>query len=137
MSISLILSLTTLALLLATAACGLAIAVLERKRTVPPVVERVFVGLAGSGSAVLVCSVVLLHPATGGAGATNLALPSITAPAMAAEVEAADVEEMERRGCVPLGVSAAYDRVESRFEGYGAQGVSSHEVSVFRPSGSR
>ena len=131
MSISLILSLTTLALLLATAGCGLAIALLERKRAVPPFVERVFIGLAGAGSSVLVCSVVLLHPVTGG-GQTGLVLPSITATAMAAEVNPAGLP-----ACVPLGGSAAYDRVQSRFEGFGAQGVSSHEVSVFRPSGSR
>ncbi|SDG49577.1 hypothetical protein [Thalassobaculum salexigens] len=132
MSISLILSLVTLALLLATAGCGVAIAVLERKGAVPESVERVFMGLAGSGSAVLVCSVVLIHPATGGDTAYQVALPAVAGIAMAAEIDAS-----ERPACVPLVDGPAYDRAQARFEGDGAQGESGHEVSVFRSPGSR
>lgn len=137
MSISLILSLTTLALLLATAGCGVAIAVLERKSTVPPVVERVFMGLAGSGSAVLVCSVLLLHPVTGGDAAYRVALPSVTGIAMAAEFEGAEFEGADFPACVSLGDGPAYDRAEARFEGDGAQGESGHEIFVFRSPGPR
>ena len=131
MSISLILSLITLALLLATAGCGVAIAVMERKSAVPETVERVFMGLAGSGSAVLVCSVVLIHPATGG-DPRRLALPSVTSVAMAAEIDATATP-----ACVSLDDRPAYDRVQARFEGDGAQGESGHEVSVFRSSDAR
>lgn len=132
MSISLILSLTSLALLLATAGCGVAIAVVERKSTVPPAVERIFMSLAGSGSAVLVCSVILLHPVTGGDVAHRLTLPSVTSIAMASEIDADEVP-----ACVPLGGTAAYDRVQARSQGRGTQGETGHEVSVFRSPAAR
>ncbi|WPZ34294.1 hypothetical protein T8K17_24065 [Thalassobaculum sp. OXR-137] len=132
MSISLILSLTTLSLLLATAGCGIAIAVLERKSAVPPVVEQVFMGLAAAGSTALVSCVVLLHPVTGGTPVARFALPSVTSIAMASEVEAGDLP-----ACVPLEEGAAYDPGQARFEGRGAEGDSGHEVSVFRSPGPR
>lgn len=132
MSISLILSLITLALLLATAGCGLAIAVLERKNTVPDSVERIFMGLAGCGSAVLVCSVALIHPVTGGDAAYRVSLAAVTGIAMAAEFDVS-----ETSACVSLGDGPAYDPAQARFEGNGAQGESGHEVSVFRSPGPR
>lgn len=129
MSISLILSLTTLVLLLATAGCGIAIAVLERNGVVPPSVERTFIGLAGTGSAVLVSAVVALHPLAGGAVVHGFNLPSVTGVALAAEIDAAGMPP-----CVSLAGGPAYDRGDARSEGDRTQGDSGHEVSLFRSS---
>ena len=132
MSISLILCLTTLALLTATAASGLAIAVLERRGAVPRLAETTFMGLAGAGSLVLVTSVLMLHPLTADTLAGAFHAPSVTSTAMAAEVEPS-----EESACVSLAELPAYDRRQARSEGEGAKGESGHEVSVFRSSGPR
>lgn len=136
MSVSLILCLTTLALLLATAAIGLAIAVLERRGIVPLQAESAFFGLAAAGCLVLVGSVVMLHPSTAGRFAGDSGLPSVAGAAMAAEVVADAHEDGDLR-CVSLAELPAYDRRQARSDGRGAKGESGHEVSVFRSPGSR
>lgn len=113
MSVSLILCLTTLALLLATAASGLAIAVLERRGIVPRLAESAFFGLAVAGCLVLVASVALLHPTTAGRFADDSGFPTLSGAAMAAEVVADAHEDGDLR-CVSLAELPAYDRRQAR-----------------------
>lgn len=146
MSLSVILCLTALALLLATAASGIAIAILERRGVVPRIAEGLFVGLAGAGSAVLVASVVSMHPLTADPVLATYRPPSVTGSAFAAvpsgaghggEAIAASWDGAEVIACVPPAGSAAYDRFSARLEGDAGKGDGHHEVSVFRSSVTR
>lgn len=141
MPIPMILCLIALALLVATAASGVAIAVLERRGVVPRIAEATFLGLAGAGSFVLVASVLLMHPTSAGGIARLSHVLSVASAAMAAETPpggtASDAAFPDAVPCVSLAELPAYDRGQARSDGYGAKGESSHEVPVFRPPGSR
>ncbi|MCR9072345.1 MAG: hypothetical protein NXI18_11550 [Alphaproteobacteria bacterium] len=136
MSIPLVLCLATLALLLATAASGLAIAVLERRGVVPRLAELAFFGLGAAGSVVLVASVAIMHPITADRLGLRDAYVSIATVAMASEETAeANGDSVLRR--VSLTEPAAYDRGQVRPYGRGAEGESGHEILVFRSFGAR
>lgn len=141
MLVSLVLCLVTLVLLVATAASGVAIAVLERRGVVPRLAESAFLGLAGAGSAILVASVLLMHPVTAEGVARLSHALAVAGDAMAAEYDpTATIPAADRPDdvpCVSLAELPAYDRHQARFDGQGAKGESGHEVPVFRSPGSR
>jgi len=124
MSTTLALCLITLALLLAAAGSGIAIAVLERRGVVPRLAERTFLGFAGAGSALLVVVVVSLHPTTGAAVAGT--------PAPASTAVASPPSGSPQTACVSLADLPAYDHPRARYEGDAARGEFGHEVPVFR-----
>jgi hypothetical protein len=137
MTLPLILCATALALVLATAATGLAIAVLERRSLVPTLLESAFVGLAGTGAAALVASVVVLHPALA-EDPTRGGAFKVLGDTVAGDAPAVEIAGPIEHGCYPEGAAPSYDRLQDqqapRSRGKGDDG---HEIPVLRPSRSR
>lgn len=127
-TLPMILCLCALALVVATAASGVAIAVLESRGVVPKLVESAFMGLAGVGSTALIASVVALHPATAGVAGDAFSLLPAGRDAVTVEL----VAELEGE-CFPPVADAAYDLPQENVY-WGGIG---REVPLFRSSGSR